>query len=89
MYLIWLSITEFQTWILDIASLLLLKCKKHPDFKVSGYFVNLYLKILKKHGWYQEAMQLIQEFGGLIKNKNLEMGELYFLMEDKLLDGVN
>ena len=60
MYLIKLSIKNFETKILDIAYLLLLKVMKHPDFDMDKKFVMLYLKVLKKQGNYNEALEFIE-----------------------------
>lgn len=47
MYLISLSL-RFETKILDIAYLLLLKLMKEPNFEIDFKFIRLYLKILTK-----------------------------------------
>jgi hypothetical protein len=47
MYLISLNL-KFETKILDIAYLLLLKTMKHPDFIMDKKFVLMYIKVLKQ-----------------------------------------
>lgn len=47
MYLISLSL-RFETKILDIAYLLLLKLMKEPNFEIDAKFIRLYLKVLTK-----------------------------------------
>ena len=47
MYLISLSL-RFETKILDIAYLLLLKLMKEPNFQIDQNFIKLYLKVLTK-----------------------------------------
>ena len=47
MYLISINL-RFETKILDIAYLLLLKLMKEPNFVVDGKFIKLYLKVLTK-----------------------------------------
>ena len=49
MYLISLSL-RFETKILDIAYLLLLKLMKEPNFEVDRKFMGLFLKVLTKQG---------------------------------------
>ena len=58
MYLISLSL-RFETKILDIAYLLLLKLMKEPNFVMDEKFVKLYLKVLTKQGKYKEALDFI------------------------------
>ena len=83
MYLIRLSITDFETRILDIAYLLMLKIQKHPDFRPSKMFVNLYLKVLKKHGLYKEALQFTAQCPAeLLPDKLLVEAELQFRNKD-------
>lgn len=58
MYLISLSL-RFETKILDIAYLLLLKLMKEPNFQLDQNFIKLYLKLLTKQGKYKEALDFI------------------------------
>jgi len=58
MYLISLNM-KFETKILDIAYLLLLKMMKEPKFTMDKKFVLLYLKVLAKQGRYKEAIEFI------------------------------
>ena len=60
MYLISLSL-KFETKILDIAYLLLLKLMKEPQFDIDRKFVNLYVKVLTKQGKHKEALKFIGE----------------------------
>jgi hypothetical protein len=50
---------KFETKILDIAYLLLLKLMKEPKFTLDMKFINLYLKVLSKQGRYKEALDFI------------------------------
>ena len=59
MYLISLSL-RFETKILDIAYLLLLKLMKEPNFQINEKFVRLYLKVLTKQGKHKEALDFIE-----------------------------
>jgi hypothetical protein len=47
MYLIAMTL-KFETKILDIAYLLLLKMMKEPDFKLDMKYIRLYIRVLKK-----------------------------------------
>ena len=58
MYLISLSL-RFETKILDIAYLLLLKLMKEPNFEIDFKFIRLYLKVLTKQGKFKEALDFI------------------------------
>lgn len=58
MYLISLNL-KFETKILDIAYLLMLKMMKEPSFVIDKKFILLYLKILSKQGKYKEAIDFI------------------------------
>ena len=60
MYLISLSL-RFETKILDIAYLLMLKLMKEPNFEIDGKFIKLYLKVLTKQGKYKEALDFIEQ----------------------------
>ena len=60
MYLISLGL-RFETKILDIAYLLLLKLMKEPSFQIDQKFIKLYLKILTKQGKYKEALDFIDK----------------------------
>ena len=53
------STLKFETKILDIAYLLLLKILKEPSFKLDIKFVNLYLTVLTKQGRFKEALDFI------------------------------
>ena len=58
MYLISINL-RFETKILDIAYLLLLKLMKEPNFIVDSKFIKLYLKVLTKQEKYKEAIDFI------------------------------
>jgi hypothetical protein len=47
MYLISLNL-KFETRVLDIAYLLMLKLMKEPDYSIDKKFVLLYVKVLQK-----------------------------------------
>ncbi|CAI2368685.1 unnamed protein product [Moneuplotes crassus] len=91
MYLIKLSIKNFETKILDIAYLLLLKVMKHPDFEMDKKFVMLYLRVLKKQGNYKEALEFIESknsfFTDKVERQQIEAD--LFLKSDNLLDSIN
>ncbi len=53
------STLKFETKILDIAYLLLLKIMKEPTFKLDIKFINLYLDVLTKQGRFKEALDFI------------------------------
>jgi len=58
MYLISLNL-KFETKVLDIAYLLLLKLKKEPTFKFDKKFILLFIKILTKQQKYKDALEFI------------------------------
>ena len=58
MYLISINL-RFETKILDIAYLLLLKLMKEPNFVIDNKFIKLYLKVLTKQQKYKEAIDFI------------------------------
>jgi hypothetical protein len=59
MFLISLNL-KFETKILDIAYLLLLKLMKEPLFVLDKKFVLLYIKILSKQSKFREALDFIE-----------------------------
>ena len=71
MYLISLSL-RFETKILDIAYLLLLKLMKEPDFEMDSKFIRLYLKVLTKQGKYKEALDFIDMKSSFFEANRLE-----------------
>jgi tetratricopeptide (TPR) repeat protein len=91
MYLIKLSIKNFETKILDIAYLLLLKVMKHPDFEMDRKFVILYLKVLNKQGNFREALEFVESkksfFPDKIERQEIE-ADLY-LKAEKTLESLN
>ena len=91
MYLIKLSIKNFETKILDIAYLLLLKVMKHPDFEMDKMFVMLYLKVLKKQGNFKEALEFIESKSSFFSDKTerQQIEAELFLKSDNLLDSIN
>jgi len=58
MYLISLNL-KFETKVLDIAYLLMLKLIKEPQFKFDKKFVLLNIKILTKQSRYKDAIDFI------------------------------
>ena len=58
MYLISLSL-KFETKILDIAYLLLLKLMKEPKFTIDQRFIQLYLKVLVKQNKCKEGLDFL------------------------------
>ena len=87
MYLISLNL-KFETKILDIAYLLMLKLMKEPMFSIDKKFILLYLKILSKQGKYREALDVIELkaefFTDKIERQNLE-AELYLQSNNPVL----
>ena len=59
MYLISLNL-KFETKVLDIAYLLMLKLMKEPSFKFDKKFVMLQIKILEKQGKFKDAIDFIE-----------------------------
>jgi hypothetical protein len=53
------STLKFETKILDIAYLLLLKLMKEPAFTLDVKFVSLYIKVLTKQGRFKEALDFV------------------------------
>ena len=60
MFLISLTL-KFETKILDIAYLLLLKLMKEPNFQIDFKYIQLYLKVLIKQGKNKEALDFIDK----------------------------
>ena len=70
MYLISLSL-RFETKILDIAYLLLLKLMKEPHFEIDQKFIKIYLKVLTKQGKYKEALDFIDMKSQFFENDKI------------------
>lgn len=51
---------KFETKILDIAYLLMLKMMKEPQFKMDKKFLMLYIKVLAKQGKFREVLDFIE-----------------------------
>lgn len=51
---------KFETKILDIAYLLMLKLMKEPLFTLDKKFIQLYVKVLSKQGKFREALDFIE-----------------------------
>lgn len=62
MYLIAMTL-KFETKILDIAYLLLLKMMKEPSFTLDMKYIRLYIRVLIKQGKYKEALDFIDMKG--------------------------
>ena len=75
MYLISLSL-KFETKILDIAYLLLLKLMKEPEFQIDNKFIRLYLKVLQKQGKYKEALDFIDMKSTFFEGNKIERQKL-------------
>lgn len=80
MYQISLSL-RFETKILDIAYLLLLKLMKEPNFTLDVKFIGLYLKVLTKQGKFKEALDFMDMnakfFEGDMIGKQKQEASLY------------
>lgn len=87
MYLISLNL-KFETKILDIAYLLMLKLMKEPMFTIDKKFILLYLKILQKQNKYREALDFIELkaefFTDKIERQSLE-ADLYLQSKNPIL----
>ena len=71
MYLISLSL-KFETKILDIAYLLLLKLMKEPNFDLDMKFAKLFIKVLMKQGKNKEALEFIDQHTQLFEGNKFE-----------------
>jgi len=87
MYLISLNL-KFETKILDIAYLLMLKLMKEPLFQVDKKFILLYLKVLQKQGKFREALDFIELksdfFADKLERQSLE-ASLYLQSNNPIL----
>lgn len=87
MYLISLNL-KFETKILDIAYLLMLKLMKEPLFTIDKKFILLYIKILAKQGKFREALDFIELksefFGDKIERQTIE-ADLYMQSKNPVL----
>lgn len=72
---------KFETKVIDIAYLLMLKLMKEPNFKFDKKFVLLYIKILTKQSKFKEAIDFIERrnefFPEKIERQNIEI-DLYY-----------
>lgn len=68
MYLISLNL-KFETKVLDIAYLLMLKLMKEPNFKFDKRFVLLQIMVLEKQGKYMDAIQFIERKAEFFEDK--------------------
>lgn len=71
MYLISMTL-KFETKILDIAYLLLLKLMKEPKFTMDMKFLKLYLKVLQKQGRSKEALDFIDSKASFFETMKTE-----------------
>ena len=81
MFLISLTL-KFETKILDIAYLLLLKLMKEPNFEIDFKYIQLYLKVLIKQGKNKEALDFLDKqsdhYEGNKKDRQLLEADLHF-----------
>lgn len=88
MYLIAMTLS-FETKILDIAYLLLLKMMKEPSFTLDLKFIRLFIKVLVKQGKYKEALDFIDIRGSYYEDHKLERqlleSDLYMWSDSHLL----
>ena len=68
MYLISLNL-KFETKVLDIAYLLMLKLMKEPNFKFDKKSVLLHVKILTKQSKYKDAVDFIDRRSEFFQDK--------------------
>lgn len=81
MYLISMNL-KFETKVLDIAYLLMLKLMKEPGFRLDKKFVMLHIKILTKQGKFKDAIDFIERNSDFFNDKmqkNLTEANLYLL----------
>ena len=71
MYLISLTL-RFETKLLDIAYLLLLKLMKEQNFQIDRNFVKLYMKVLTKQGKYKEALDFMEQKNAFFEESKIE-----------------
>lgn len=71
MYLVSVSL-DFETKVLDIAYLLLLKIMKEESFKMHDKFIKLYLKVLTKQGKFKEAIDFIDMNSTFFEGNKIE-----------------
>ena len=81
MFLISLTL-KFETKILDIAYLLLLKLMKEPSFEIDFKYIQLYIKVLMQQGKNKEALEFIEKqadhFEGDKTDRQLLEADLHF-----------
>ena len=68
MYLISLNL-KFETRVLDIAYLLMLKLMKEPDYSIDKKFVLLYVKVLQKQNKFKDAAAFMERNADHFKDK--------------------
>lgn len=87
MFLISLNL-KFETKILDIAYLLMLKLMKEPLFIIDKKFILLYIKVLSKQGKFREALDFIELksefFSDKIERQTIE-ADLYMKSKNPVL----
>ena len=71
MFLVSVSL-DFETKVLDIAYLLLLKIMKEDNFKMHEKFIKLYLKVLTKQGKFKEAIDFIDMNSTFFEGNKIE-----------------
>ena len=79
---------KFETKVLDIAYLLMLKLMKEPGFRLDKKFVMLHIKILTKQGKFKDAIDFIERNSDFFNDKmqkNLTEANLYLLSANHIL----
>ena len=69
MYLISLNL-KFETKVLDIAYLLMLKLMKEPNYTIDKKFILLYVKVLQKQGKFKDASAFMERSADHFKDKS-------------------
>ena len=90
MYLISLNL-KFETKVLDIAYLLMLKMMKEPGFQIDGPFVRLHIKILTKQDKFKDAIEFIDRKSELFQDR-LERSQLeakLYLLSNSHINCIN
>ena len=78
------STLRFETKILDIAYLLLLKLMKEPNKKIDLKFIFLYLKVLTKQRRYKETLDFLEQRASDFENEKPKK----FQLESEYLAGL-
>ena len=80
---------KFETKILDIGYLLMLKMTKEPNFQLDQKFTSLYIRLLSQQGKFKEALDFIEMRSDFFEENKLEklllQANLFYLQGKELL----